>query len=77
MSSDEIYPVDPVGSRIIFISGQRIMLSNDLAELYGVEVFVLMQAVKRNINRFPPGFMFKLTKDEWVNMKSQNVMSTN
>ena len=52
------------------------MLDRDLAELYGVKTFVLNQAVKRNIDRFPDDFMFKLNKDEARNLKSQIVMSS-
>ena len=52
------------------------MLDEDLAELYEVETRVLNQAVGRNINRFPEDFMFKLTAEEFVNLKSQNVTSS-
>ena len=52
------------------------MLDKDLAELYGVEVRVLNQAVKRNIDRFPPDFMFPLNGEEWENLKSQFVTSS-
>ena len=51
------------------------MLDRDLAELYGVETRVLKQAVRRNIKRFPDDFMFQLSKEEFVNWRSQNVMS--
>ena len=46
------------------IRGQQVMLDKDLAMLYGVEVKVLNQAVKRNVERFPNDFRFQLTKDE-------------
>jgi hypothetical protein len=52
------------------------MLSSDLASLYGVEPRVLVQAVKRNIDRFPDDFMFQLTPDEFKNLKSQIVTSS-
>ena len=51
------------------------MLDSDLAELYGVETKVLVQAVKRNIMRFPEDFMFQLTKEEFESLRSQNVTS--
>lgn len=51
------------------------MLDIDLAELYGVETRVLKQAARRNIKRFPDDFMFQLSKEEFVNWRSQNVMS--
>lgn len=52
------------------------MLDKDLAELYGVKTFVLNQAVKRNHDRFPMDFMFRLDKKELENLKSQIVMSS-
>ena len=52
------------------------MLDSDLAELYGVETKVLIQAMKRNIDRFPVDFMFQLTKDENAILRSQFVTSS-
>jgi ORF6N domain-containing protein len=52
------------------------MLSTDLAALYGVEPRVLVQAVKRNLDRFPEDFMFQLTREELANLKSQIVISS-
>lgn len=52
------------------------MLDRDLAEMYGVETRVLNQAVKRNMKRFPPDFMFRLNENEWENLKSQIVISS-
>ncbi len=57
------------------IRKQRVMLSSELARLYGVSPSVLMQAVKRNLSRFPHDFMFQLNTDEWANLKSQFVIS--
>lgn len=54
----------------------KVLLSSDLAELYGVEHRVLMQAVKRNAERFPDDFMFQLTADEVKNLKSHSVISS-
>jgi len=51
------------------------MLDRDLAELYGVETKVFNQAVKRNLKRFPNDFMFKVTEDEYENLRSQFVTS--
>ena len=53
-----------IQSKIYEIRGQKVMLDRDLAELYQVETRVLNQAVKRNIDRFPEDFMFRLTKEE-------------
>ena len=55
------------------IRGQKVMLDRDLAELYGVELKVLNQAAKRNLERFPSDFMFQLTQDEWSILRSQIV----
>jgi hypothetical protein len=52
------------------------MLSTNLADLYGVEPRALMQAVRRNANRFPADFMFQLTSEEYQNLKSQFVTSS-
>ncbi|MCL5023467.1 MAG: ORF6N domain-containing protein, partial [Nitrospirae bacterium] len=53
-----------VEGKIFLIRGRRVMLDRDLAELYAVETRTLNQAVKRNINRFPEDFMFRLTAEE-------------
>ena len=65
-----------VVSKIVVVRGQRVIITQDLAELYGVEAKVLMQAVKRNADRFPSDFMFLLTDQEFINLKSQNVTSS-
>ncbi len=64
-----------VVSKIAVVRGQRVMFAQDLAELYGVETKVLMQAVKRNIDRFPQDFLFQLTDQEFTNLRSQIVTS--
>lgn len=51
------------------------MIDKDLAELYGVETKRLNEAVKRNNNRFPEDFMFVLTEEEWLRLRSQNATS--
>lgn len=78
MRSEEGIPAVPsIESRIYLIRGQKVMLSTDLAELYEVEPRVLVQAVKRNIDRFPDDFMFRLTPEEAVGVQSQTTPSTN
>ncbi|MGQ0703591.1 MAG: ORF6N domain-containing protein [Gemmatimonadales bacterium] len=62
--------------RILLLRGERVLLGPDLAMLYGVETKVLMQAVQRNRDRFPPDFMFQLDQREWTNLKSQFVTSS-
>ena len=63
----------PIERKIHIIRAQKVILSTDLATLYRVEPRVLVQAVKRNINRFPRDFMFQLTVAEARNLKSQFV----
>jgi len=60
----QLLPVERIESRIFLLRGHRVMLDRDLAELYGIATRVLNQAVKRNSERFPEDFMFRLTKEE-------------
>ncbi len=69
-------PAVLIERKIYLIRGLKVMLSTDLAELYGVEPKVLVQAVKRNSERFPEDFMFQLTAEEFENLKSQFVTSS-
>ena len=71
-----IVSIADIEGRIFLIRGQKVMLSMDLSELYEVEPKVLMQAVKRNAERFPLDFMFQLTLLEFTNLKSQIVTSS-
>ncbi len=73
MKNNELVEIKP---SILIIRNQRVMISSDLANLYGVLPKVLIQAVKRNASRFPEDFMFQLTIVEWSNLKSQNVTSS-
>ena len=63
--------IEEIKSKIYNIRGMQVMLDKDLAELYGVEVKRLNEAVKRNIERFPDDFMFQLNKDEYELLRSQ------
>ncbi|MCD6192492.1 MAG: ORF6N domain-containing protein, partial [Candidatus Aminicenantes bacterium] len=74
--SPAVVPVELIEKKIYLIRGHKVMLSTDLAKLYGVEVRVLVQAVKRNIERFPEDFMFQLSQEEYENLKSQIVTSS-
>src|SRR3989338_9989586 len=65
-----------IETQILLIRGQKVMLSVHLAALYEVEPRVLIQAVKRNIERFPEDFMFQLNAEEFANLKSQIVISS-
>ena len=60
-----------IQTKIYEVRGQKVMLDFDLAELYEVETKRLNEAVKRNTERFPERFMFRLTVIEWENMRSQ------
>ena len=66
-------PLDHLTLRILILRGQRVMLSTDLAALYEVEPKVLMQAVRRNIDRFPLDFAFQLSAREFADLRSQSV----
>lgn len=65
--------LERVTQMIFLIGGRRVMLDEDLAALYEVEVKALNQAVKRNIDRFPEDFMFQLTGEEAAILRSQTV----
>jgi hypothetical protein len=67
--------VEHITRRILLVRGEKVLLDEDLAVLYGVGTKVLIQAVKRNAERFPSDFMFQLTQEEWVNLRSQIVTS--
>ena len=62
--SKKLIPSEVIEGRILLIRGQKVLLSTHLAELYGIETRVLMQAVRRNGDRFPDDFKFTITRDE-------------
>src|SRR5439155_16967919 len=68
-------PQDRIRNSIILIRGQKVILDRDLAHLYRVETRVLVQAVKRNMARFPRDFMFQLSEREFERLRSQIVIS--
>jgi phage regulator Rha-like protein len=67
-----LIPVERIEKLILLIRGHKVMLDNDLAELYGVETKNLNRAVKRNLARFPGDFMFQLTADEHESLRFQS-----
>lgn len=67
---------DNIKNLIYEIRGQKVMLDYDLASIYGVKTSSLNQAVKRNIERFPDDFMFKLSENEWEEI-NRNILNTN
>ena len=68
-----IVPKEIIEKQIYLIRGQKVMLSTHLSELYEIEPKALMQAVRRNIDRFPDDFMFQLSKKEMAFQRSQIV----
>jgi phage regulator Rha-like protein len=76
MKNSNIIPVERIESKVFYLRNQKVILNNHLAELYGVETRILVQAVKRNIDRFPKDFMFQLSIKEFENLKSQIVISS-
>ena len=68
---DVTLPVEAVRGKIYLIRGQKVLLDEDLAELYGVETKRLNEQVRRNISRFPDDFMFQLNADENASLRSQ------
>ena len=69
-------PVERIERAIVLIRGQKVMLDADLASLYGVATKHLVQAIKRNRERFPDDFAFLLTQQEFANLRSQTVTSS-
>lgn len=72
----EMIPTEHIAQAIQAIRGQKVLLDADLAALYGVETKVLLQAVRRNRERFPEDFMFQLTDEEFDGLRSQSVTSS-
>lgn len=71
MKKGSIIPGEAILSKIYLLRGKKVMLDQDLAELYGSEVKHLKRQVKRNITRFPKDFMFVLTKEEYNSLRCQ------
>lgn len=69
----ELIPQEVIEQKILLIRGHKVMLDRDLAILYGVTTKAFVQAVKRNIERFPEDFMFQLTWTEAQSLRSQIV----
>jgi hypothetical protein len=75
LSKNILLSLQTIDHVIYTIHGQRVMLDEDLAKIYGVGTKVLNQAIRRNKERFPEDFMFKLTIEEFANLRSQFVTS--
>jgi hypothetical protein len=70
-----VIPIERIANRIYLIRGEKVMLDSDLAELYAVPTSALNQQVKRNMDRFPEDFAFRLTGKEFESLISQTVIS--
>ncbi len=68
--SDSVVVQENVANKIVLVRGQKVVLDFHLAELYAVSTKRLNEQVRRNSNRFPPDFMFQLTKDEYDSLRS-------
>jgi hypothetical protein len=75
MTQNSLVPAERIEKAILRIRGLKVLLDKDLAELYGVETRALVQAVKRNIQRFPGDFLFQLAPEEGDALRSQIVTS--
>ncbi len=76
VQSTSLVPAERIQRCIYMMRGCKVMLDNDLAGLYGVQTKVLLQALKRNIERFPPDFAFQLSSSEFKILRSQIVTSS-
>src|ERR1041385_7364056 len=76
MNKTAIILAKRVGSKILILRNQKVILDTDLAELYGVPVKRLNEQLKRNPQRFPRDFLFTLTREEYKDLRSQNATSS-
>jgi hypothetical protein len=74
--SQMMIPEETISRKIFLIRDKKVMLDEDLAELYDVATKRLNEQIKRNISRFPEDFMFQLTLEEFENLKSQIATSS-
>lgn len=76
IQNTSLVPIERIQKCIYVIRGRKVMLDSDLAGLYGVATKALLQAIKRNIERFPADFMFQLSAGEFEILRSQIVTSS-
>ena len=69
-------PDEVIAQKIFLIRGKKVMLDKDLAKLYGIETKRLKEQVRRNRDRFPEDFMFELSNEELMNLRSQIATSS-
>ena len=75
MAGESLIPRERIERSILLIRGEKVMLDSDLADLYEVSTKAFNQAIRRNLDRFPEDFMFRLTDEEFTNLRSQFVTS--
>jgi hypothetical protein len=75
MNTETALQPEVIKNTIYDIRGQKVMLDYDLASIYGVKTGSMNQAVKRNMDRFPEDFMFRLTEEEWEHLLQSGMMS--
>ena len=75
VTEQTLVPVEAIAATILTIRDKRVILDSDLARLYGVSTGRFNEAVKRNLDRFPPDFMFQLTENEYEGLISQFAIS--
>ncbi|HEY2737452.1 MAG TPA: ORF6N domain-containing protein [Thermoanaerobaculia bacterium] len=71
-----LVPMERIEAMILVLRGEKVILDAEIAGLYGVATKVLVQAMKRNVERFPEDFMFQLTQEEVRILTSQSVISS-
>jgi hypothetical protein len=71
-----LFPEEIIQNKIYLLRGEKVMFDHDLAQLYGVQTKRINEQVKRNSDRFPSDFMFRLSIDEWDNLKSHFATSS-
>ena len=74
--NNRVLKEENIAGKILLVRGERVMLDNDIAQIYEVSTSRLNEQVKRNIQRFPSDFMFELTQEEFDNLKSQFATSS-
>lgn len=76
MEKETVIPQEVIMGKIYLVDDKKVMLDSDLAQLYQVGTRRLNEQVKRNQGRFPPDFMYQLTRDQWENLKSHFATSS-
>jgi hypothetical protein len=75
-NTQSLIPAERIERSILLLRGQKVILDQDLASMYGVETKRLLEAVRRNIQRFPDDFAFQLDAEEFANLRSQIASSS-